>query len=353
MTTITDTKPGSRNLVGLIVLALLVIAGIVAWIVQLTQGFDAVGIGQEIVWGIYIAAFFLLLGAGCALVLLAAAGDLGLWPSLQSHRRTLLTYALGMFVAGGIAILMDIGKPARVLNLLTSPQWKSPFIWDFFSLMIIVVVTLVYLFVRSKSRLLSWVAGIMAAMVIIIEGLILGVLASRPLWHGGLMPVLFFLEAMTAGSAFLVLVLPYQSWIRKALLYLLVITGLVMLIDAAALLFGGPTAAKDAMTLMLSGNLAVWFWTQILFGIVLPVILLAAVPGSRTAALIASVLAILGVLLSKLTLLTAGQAVPLMGPADTYMPTLVELGGVLGVVALAFLLGSLGLRVIPDKVAKG
>lgn len=353
MTTITDSKPKANNLTWPIVLAVLVIAGIYAWIVQLTQGFDVIGIGHEIVWGIYIAAFFLLLGTGCAIVLFAAAGDLGLLPGLQPHRRTLLAFALGMFVAGGIAILMDIGRPERVLNLLLSPQWKSPFIWDFFGLTLTVVVTAVYWLARPKGKAMPWLAGITASLVIIVEGWILGALASRPLWHGGLMPVLFFLEALTTGSAFLLLILgESQRWARKALISLLIITGLVTLVDAIALMFSGPTAAKAGVNLMLSGNLAAQFWAQILLGIVLPVVLLFVASGKSVFGKTAAVLAILGVLLSKLNILTAGQAIPLLGPAETYLPTPVEWGGLLGVLALALLLGYLGWRYLPDPVAK-
>ena len=353
MTTITDTKSRSEYLPWLIVLGVIVTSGLVAWIVQLTKGFDVIGVGHEIVWGIYIAAFFLLLGTGCALVLSVAAGDLGLLPGIEQQRRTLLTFALGMFIAGGIAILMDIGRPARVLNLLFSPQWKSPFIWDFFGLAIVIVVTAVYWFAQPKSKGLSWIAACMASLVIIIEGWILGVLASRPLWHGGLTPVLFFLEALTAGCAFLMVILGQsQGWTRKVLISLLIITGMVTLLDTVALSFSGPTVAQQAMNLMLNGNLAVLFWMQILLGIVLPVILLTTVPTSRLAVTTAAVLATLGVLLSKLSLLTAGQAIPLMGPAESYAPTVVELGGALGVLALALLLGFLGLRVRPDWAKK-
>ena len=353
MTTIANTKSRSQNMAWLVVLTVLVIAGILAWIVQLTQGFDVVGIGHEVIWGIYIAAFFLLLGMGCALVLFTVAGDLGLLPGLQSQRRTLLTFAIGMFVAGGIAILMDIGRPARVLNLLFSPQWKSPFIWDFFGLAITIVVTAVYWFAQPKGKALSWAVGCMAVLVITIEGWILGVLASRPLWHGGLTPVIFFLEALTAGCAFL-MVIPgeTQGWARKVLASLLIITGLVTLVDVVALSFSGTTAAQEAMNLMLNGNLAVLFWAQILLGIVLPVILLMTAPTIRLAGVSAAAFAILGVLLSKLSLLIAGQAIPLLGPAEVYKPTLVELVGVLGVLSLALLLGYLGLRYTSAKAVK-
>ena len=310
-----------------------------------------IGVGEVVVWGIYIAAFFLLLGTGCGIVLFAVAGDLSFLPGIQAHRRLLLISALGMFIAGGITILMDIGRPARVLNLLFSSQFNSPFIWDFYGLAAMVVVTVVYLIVNPKGKVLPWVSGIVSLLVIVIEGWILGVLAARPLWHGGLMPILFLLEALTAASAFLFLALGNNlPWVKKVFVWFLVIFGLVTLVDMVAVLYSGSTAAQEGMNLLVSGNLAPYFWAQILLGIVLPVILLMTLPANRLAGICAAVLAILGVLLAKINVLTAGQAIPVFGPASSYLPTLVEFGGVLGMFALAILLGSLGHRIFPDKI---
>jgi dimethyl sulfoxide reductase membrane subunit len=255
-----EAKQKTNNLPWLIILGALAILGIAAWIVQLTQGFKMIGVGQVVVWGIYIAAFFLLLGTGCGLVLFAVAGDLNFLPGMQAHRRLLLISALGMFIAGGITILMDIGRPARVLNLLFSSQFNSPFIWDFYGLAVMVVLTVVYLIVNPKGKLLPWVIGIVSLLVIVIEGWILGVLAARPLWHGGLMPILFLLEALTAASAFLFLALGKNlPWVKKVFMWLLVILGLVTLIDTVAVLYSGPTAAQEGMNLLVSGNLAPYF----------------------------------------------------------------------------------------------
>lgn len=352
MTTV--TKPKSQNLTWPIALALLVTAGVFSWVIQLTRGYDVIGTSPQVVWGIYIAAFFLLIGAGSALVIITAAGDLKLLPGVSSQRRTLLAFALGAFIAGGFAILMDIGRPARVLNLLLSANWKSPFIWDFFSLAAIVGVTLVYLYTQPNGKALPILSALVATLIIFIEGWILGVLASRSIWYGGLSPVLFFVEALAAGVACLLLISnAAQGWTRKALASLLIVAGLITLVDAVALMFSGSTTAQAAMSLMISGNLAVWFWTQVLIGIVVPVILLFGARSSTIAAKAAAILAILGLLLSKLNLLIAGQAIPLQGPAESYIPTPVELGGVLGVLAFALLIGHIVRRVLPDKAEAG
>ena len=61
MTTIAR-KQQTMNVPAVALLAVLVVIGLAAWFIQLTQGFGVLGVGQTIVWGVYIAAFFLLLG---------------------------------------------------------------------------------------------------------------------------------------------------------------------------------------------------------------------------------------------------------------------------------------------------
>ncbi len=63
------------------------------------------------------------------------------------------------------------------------------------------------------------------------------------------------------------------------------------------------------------------------------------------------VLVILGVLAAKLVVLTAGQAIPFFQAETTYIPTLVEFGGVVGILGLAGLLFLLGKRLLRPKAA--
>jgi Ni/Fe-hydrogenase subunit HybB-like protein len=55
---------------------------------------------------------------------------------------------------------------------------------------------------------------------------------------------------------------------------------------------------------------------------------------------VAAVLAIAGVFVGKLHLLIAGQAHPFMGEPAAYRPSLVEVGGTVGMVALAVLVSA-------------
>ena len=354
MTTVAKPQRTTNDVPWLVGLAILVLIGIVAWVVQLTQGFEVLGVGQTIVWGAYIATFFTLAGLAGGLVIFTALADLGVIPSLQPYRRSLLLGALACYVASGFMILMDIGQPLRVLNMIVSANLSSPFVWDFASLALSVIVTAIYLFRGAKGKWLPAVAGVVAGLVIVMEGWILSMSAGGTLWHGGMMPLVFLVEGVLTASAITLLAASnpqVAGWLRRVLLVLLPTLVVLTLFEVAPVTYAGNPEAQAETALFLSGSLAPVYWGQVLLGIVVPFVLLAWAGANRTATNIAAVLALLGVLVAKLVVLLAGQALPFMQAEATYAPTLVEVGGVVGILGLAGLLFLLGKRVVPARPA--
>ncbi len=354
MTPVAKTQRTTKDVPWLIGLVVLVVIGLAAWIVQLTQGTVVLGLNQAIVWGAYIAAFFSLASLASGLVILAALSDLNVIPSLQSYRRGMLVGALAAYVASGFMILMDIGQPLRVLNMIFSANLTSPFVWDFASLAVSVIVTALYLWVGPRGKWLPALAGVVAALVILVEGLILSMSAGSPLWHGGMMPVVFLVEGLLLAAAVLLIALTEHQavdWLRRAVLVLLPTLVVLNVFELATVSYAGNPDAQAAIMLFWSGSLAPLFWGQVVLGILIPFVLLAWAGKNRNATLIAAVLVILGVLVTKLGVLISGQALTFTQEQATYMPTLVEVGGVIGVVGLAGLLFLLGKRFSQPKQA--
>ncbi|HEX7975691.1 MAG TPA: NrfD/PsrC family molybdoenzyme membrane anchor subunit [Anaerolineales bacterium] len=332
-------------------LAVLVVIGIAAWVIQLTQGMSIIGTGQAIVWGVYIATFFFLAGLAGGLVVLAALADLQVLPGLQLNRRGLLLGAIASFIAAGFMILMDIGKPIRVLNMILSPNLSSPFVWDFASLAVGVVLAALMVVVGSKVKWLSVVAAIIAGLVVVVEGWILSMSAGGPLWHGGMTPAVFLTEGLIAASAITLIAqndVQVNAWLRRALLVLLPVLALFNLFEIASVLYAGHPEAQDATVLFLNDPL---YWGQLALGIVVPFVLLAWMGKNRMAIITAAVLAILGVFVAKYVVLIAGQALAFMQGKAAYTPTLVEIGGVVGIIGLAGLLFVLGQRFATPKAS--
>lgn len=348
MTTIAKSQRTSWNLPWLIGLGLLAVLGLVAWIIQLTQGFDVIGVGQNVVWGVYIAAFFTLAGIAGGLVILTSLSDLGVIPDLSQYRRRMLIGALACFIASGILILMDIGQPVRVFYMVISANGSSPFVWDFASLILSVIVTITYLYTTPK-KWLSVLTGIVAGLVVLVEGMILSMSVAGVLWHGGMMPVIFLVDGILGAAVVMLIAQADQKvsgFFTRVALALLPVLVVLHAFEIATLRYAGPEEARASIMLILSGSLAPLFWTQVVLGMVIPFVLLLFVPRQRIVSQIAAVLVILGILVTKLVLLTSGQALPFMQAEALYTPSWVELGGVIGAISLAGLLYILGNRAI-------
>jgi dimethyl sulfoxide reductase membrane subunit len=348
MTTVASTQRKTNDLPWLVGLGVLFVIGLVAWIVQLTQGFSTLGLNQAVTWGTYIAAFFLLVGAGSGLVLLAALGDLGVLPVLNGMRSPLLLAGVASFVAAAFMILLDVGKPERVVFMLSYPNFKSMFVWDFYTLVLSGVLALVYYYLGPKIKVLPWIAAIAAAAVVIVEGFILTVSAATPMWHGAVVPTLFLLEALITGIG-IVLIVKNVQMLGGILAALLAVVFAITLVEFVTVTYGGEPDIAANYSLLTAGSMAPLFWGQLLLGIVVPFVLLVWFSKNRTAVVAAAVLAILGVFVTKLDLLVSGQAIPFVGQPVTYVPTIVEVGGVLGGLGLAGLVFLLATRYLPSK----
>ena len=348
MTTIASTQRKTNDLPWLVGLGVLFVIGIVAWIVQLTQGFSVLGLGQAVTWGTYIAAFFLLVGAGSGLVLLASLSDLGALPALKGQRSPLLLGAVASFVAAAFMILLDVGKPERVVYMLSYPNFKSMFVWDFYTLVLSGVLALVYFYLGPKIKILPWLAAVAAVAVVIVEGFILTVSAATPMWHGAVIPALFLIEGVITAVG-IVLAAKNVQMLGGVLAGLLAVVFALTLIEFVTVSYGGEPDIAANYNLLVAGSLAPLFWGQLLLGVVVPFVLLVWFSKNRTAVVAAAVLAILGVFVTKLDLLVAGQAIPFSGAPVSYVPSIVEVGGVLGGLGLAGLVFVLAMRYLPSK----
>jgi molybdopterin-containing oxidoreductase family membrane subunit len=351
MATTTKQRTTPNTMPSLIGLGILVIIGIIAWVVQLTKGMSVIGVGQAIVWGVYITTFFFMAGLGGGLVILAALGDLEIIPGLKSLLRSLLIAAIAAYVAAGLMILMDIGRPLRVLNMIFSANLTSPFVWDFASLAVSVIVAAIYLFAAPKGKWFPTLAAIVAGLVIVIEGWILSMTAGVSMWHGGMTPVIFLVEGLLSASAILLIAKVEDAasqWLRRTMLVLLPVLVLLNLFEIASVSYAGEPEAQAATSLMLASPI---FWLVLLVGIVVPFVLLAWWGSKKQAVITSGVLVLLAVFASKNLLLVSGQALPYMRSPETYAPTLVEIGGVVGIFGLAGLIYLLGLPLVQPKKA--
>lgn len=355
MTTIATEKHEARlpltTWIALIVVGLGGVA--LSWGLQFSKGMGITGLGQQVVWGLYIAGFFTAMGAGAALVVLAALNEFSSRAPV-TNRRNILLLALASFVVGALLIAMDVGNPLRLWRILTAGRFTSMMTWDFWMLIVTGIFTLVYLILGWKqtastglTRTFGILALLAAVALVVVEGWMLSTMAARPLWGGGLMVVSFLVAALVAGLSIAILAWPQAvqrlgGWLAIGLW----VTLAILLIEVLSAVMEKDLRPYPEVTQLLAGAFSPMFWVYLIGGLLVPLALLLWKKDSLWLH-IAAGLALSGVIAEKLWLLAAGQALPWLAlPQGSYLPTLVEVLGVIGSIALCILIYRFLLRIL-------
>lgn len=183
---------------------------------------------------------------------------------------------LGLLTLGVLCLLVDLGRPERLLNLMTSPTLSAIAVGAWALVTAIVVAGAfaalalfdgVHLGARTTCAL--GIAGIaVGATVAVYTGVLLQSMASVLAWQTPLVPVVFALSSASCGMAVAFLGMAFANTRQRydrALTALARIDGGVIALEAIALAafavwaFGaeGTRAAAEALVV---GDLAWMFW---------------------------------------------------------------------------------------------
>jgi molybdopterin-containing oxidoreductase family membrane subunit len=358
MSTIAAKKNETQvPMMGWIVLIVIGLGGIgIAWGMQLVQGMGVTGLGQQVVWGLYISGFFTALGAGAALVALTTINEYSGFAPIAIRRNALLL-ALINFVIGGLLIAMDVGNPVNLWRILSAGRFSSMMTWDFWALIVTGILSLVFLVLSWRqttstpiTRISGILASISALVLVVVEGWMLASMVAHPLWSGGLTAVSFLVAAFVAGLTIAMFALPdlssiFGRWLATGLW----ITLAMVIIEVLTVVVGADVRPRPEVSQLLTGALSPMFWIYILGGVLLPLAILHW-QRNRTWLLAAAALALLGVIVEKLWLLVAGQALPWLALTEgSYSPTWVELLGLAGCIAFGVFLYRLLILLFKEK----
>lgn len=316
------------------VAVVLVVLWLAGWIYQLSAGLGVTGLGQQVVWGMYIAGFFTAAGAGVGLVAVSVVGaGLG-W--MAATRVKALVLALASFIGAGVLITMDVGSPFTLWRLVGAWRFSSMMTWDFWllALMFVLTVALAYQKPTVRASTLGWATLAVGVVLVVAEGWMLSGLAARSLWGGGRSVVSFLVGAAIGGQGLALLLgaTEAEGKLRRGLKAVLWLNLVLVVAEVLSGLVGGsPRGMEEISGVLTSGS----FWLQLIVGLIVPLALLQGRMVKTAAGL-----AVVGVLLEKLWYLPAGQETPWFQaiPAGSYWPSVIELIAVVGVVALAGLI---------------
>jgi len=347
------------------ILAVGLAIGGVAALVALPPGWEVMGTSPTVEWGLLIVGYAAFAVATSGLCLTSSLGTVfGIDRYRPLERRHAILAILCLVTAFGI-IALDLHWPIRmVFGVVLSPAPSSPMWWmgvAYGGYLVILLVEVWSMFAH-RPRLHQAVCTMAACMAIIAPatlGAVFGALVNRPLWHGPISSFYMLATAVLAGTGVLVVVftLVERLDLRGAELATpRVIPGLRIVLSIALLVSAGFVARElisgftstepgmaQAVDALVSGPLAPTFLVgRIGFGLVAP-LLLVLIPAARTNTgfLVAGILTLVGVFLDRASFVIGGLIAPTSSstggvvarPYATYVPSLTELGIIVGAVA--------------------
>lgn len=365
------------------VLLVVIAWGLSAYYRQLTEGLAVTGMNRPVLWGMYITNFVFFIGISHAGTLISAI----LRVTGAEWRRpiTRIAEAITVFslLVGVSQVIIDLGRPERIIKLITAGRFESPLLWDVASVTVYLLGSITYLYLplipdvailrdnlgtqiptwrrwlyqilslgwrgnAEQWRRLEKAIGIMAILIIpvaisvhTVVSWIFG-MTLRPMWHSTIIGPYFVVGAIFSGIATLFIamtimrrVLHLEAYITsKQYNYL----GLLLLVMSFGWFYF--TIAEymttfygdlpDEMAVLLSklvGEYSWHFWAMILCNFVVPVSILLWRRGrGPVGTFIAAVAIDIGMWLERFTIVVPTLTRPRLTfyGIGIYQPTLTE-----------------------------
>ena len=359
---------------------LIVLAGLYAVYMMEHHGHIITGMNNQIVWGMpHVFAIFLIVAASGVLNVASIGSVFG--KSDYKARAPLAGLLSIAMLAGGLTVLMlDLGRPDRFIVAATNYNITSVFAWNIVLYSGMFGTVAVYLWTMMERRMNPWSkpAGfaVFAWRFILTTGtgLIFAFLVARQAYASALLPPLFIVISFAWGLAvFLLAQTAIFAWNDKELdaailqrmknLLGVFIIGALYLVAAYHMtnLYFAHQSGFERFILVDGGIYPqLFWWGYVLFGNILPLLLIFAPKLGKTKCVVAaSLLVIFGGLAWLYVFVIGGQAYPLGifpgyqasssfgdGQIASYHPSLYEFLLGIGGLAIAFMITFIGARVL-------
>ena len=361
---------GSRKYWGWLAFLLLLIAvGGACYLRQLRVGLAITGLNRDVTWGLYIAQFTFFVGVAASAVMVVLPcylHDIKAFHKITILGEFLAVSAVSMCM---LFIFVDMGQPARVLNVLRYPTLHSIMFWDMVSLTGYLLLNGVISAVMLSSErnavpaprwikpviLLSipWAVSIHTVTAFLYSGL-----PGRTFWLTAILAPRFLASAFASGPALLILLCLLlrrltsfdagKEAIRKLgviVAYAMSVSVFFVLLELFTVFYSHIPEEMAHFRYLYVGldgdyHLAPWMWISAIAAVIALVLLL--VPRLRDNERLlaaASLLVFVSLWIEKGLGLIVGGFVPSpLGSVTRYSPTAPEFAIVLGVWAIGALL---------------
>jgi len=128
---------------------LLTFIGVALWAytIQFRDGLGVTGMRDYVSWGLYIASFVFFVAVALVGMLLSAVVGLLNQKWIIPISRIAEMIALAFVMMAGVIIVVDMGRPDRLLNVFIYGRFQSPIVWD-------ITVVQVYILISALLLLL-------------------------------------------------------------------------------------------------------------------------------------------------------------------------------------------------------
>ena len=325
-------SPGFFILLG--IFGLFAFAGAGASYYMEHYGHYVTGMSNQMVWGLpHVFAIFLIVAASGALNVASISSVFFKQDYKPLARLSALT-SLAL-LAGGLAVLvLDLGRPDRLIVAMTYYNFKSIFAWNIFLYTGFFVVVFLYIWTLFERRMQPYVryTGMLAFIWRLIlttgTGSIFGFLVARQAYDAAVMAPMFIIMSFSFGMAVFILVLmaTYRFAQRALGSYIVFkLKNLLGVFVAATLyfvvvfnltnLYAAEHSGIEKFFLQEGGIYTFLFWViQIGVGSIVPLLLFYAPPFKRSysAISVGCTLVLIGAIAQIYVIVVGGQAYPLV-----------------------------------------
>ncbi len=369
---------------GIAVSLLFILLGLFAAYNMEHHGHAITGMTNQIVWGMpHIFAIFLIVAASGVLNV-ASISSVFRKVFYNPLARLSALLAITLLIGGLSVLVLDLGRPDRLIIAMTYYNFKSIFAWNILLYNGFIIICAIYLWFMMERRMQRYypIAGLIAFIWRLIlttgTGSIFGFLVAREAYQTAIMAPLFIALSLSLGLAIFLIALLIDCWEThcalgegvlqrpKTLLGVLIgaVFYFVLVYHISHLYFTGRHGV-EYFILAGGGIYTVLFWGGYLFlGTILPLLLLYHDKFTRSRASIAaaSILTLIGGFSLLYVIIIGGQAYPLEifpgmevtssgffddSPVHPYTPSGWEIMLGLSGIAISALLTVLALRIMP------
>jgi Fe-S-cluster-containing dehydrogenase component/formate-dependent nitrite reductase membrane component NrfD len=283
---------------------------------------ETYNVPHKIPWHWQVPSYLTAKSIGAGAFIVAAVGvALGLLPATPLFT-TIAAFVSLLFIGVNTGLLVwDLDRPDRFWTILIRPQWKS---WLARGAFILVgfsgvggLFFLGHLFsMGDLANLLLWPGVVLAVLSATYTAFLFSQAEGRDLWQSTLLPWHLFVQAVMAGAAALLITGAMVGVTLDATNVLGWTLGLSLLVNLLITVGGefavphASSVAAMAAHMITRGRYQKHYWGSVIFGLLLPLLIIVFASSSLVALAVASVLSLAGLFLYEWAFVMAPQEVP-------------------------------------------